>query len=157
MLTIGYKKTAQGMRVVSVEEIDLNKKPTDPIDRFHTFFDDVPIFGGKEWETLTPEQIVEVFKEAATEFHNRSVRRHEEVVSEHTKRNPIIRWWRERRGWHAPKIASVEQIEKEMANQCRELATWMRTNQRRPFYAGSDMSRFIVKPEAVAKILDPST
>lgn len=150
MRIVGYKKTDQGPVVVETRDVDLNQKPSTTIERFDAFFRDVPLWGGREWKTLDVEEIASIFREAAVDIRQVYQERHDAAVREHSSRNGLVRWWKERRGWKAPYIPSQDEIVQDMAARCRRLANWMRANSSRPFYADSDMSHLIHKPEAVA-------
>ena len=153
MRSIQYVKTDAGPVVVKDIDMDPNRKPESRIERFNAFFQDVPLWGGQEWKTLSVDEIVPIFRGAAADILEVYQQRHDEAVREHSMRNRLARWWREFRGWKAPYVPSQEEIVQDMAARCKNLSNWMRQNSSRPFYAGSDMSVFIHKPAAVAERL----
>ena len=120
------------------------------IKRFNAFFEGIPLWGGQEWETLGIEEIVAIFREAATEMHKQSKEQYYTAILEHDDRWWIVRWWKELRGWKLPHVHSEVEIIQAMAKRCRRLSEWMTANASRPFYAGSDMSYLIEKPVEVA-------
>ncbi|MCR4274808.1 MAG: hypothetical protein NUW02_02035 [Candidatus Campbellbacteria bacterium] len=153
MLHVGYKKIEQGPVVVQVEEVDFDGlvqlRPV--IDRFNGFFHNVPIWGGQEWKILSVDEIVTIFRQAAVEIVKVYQQRHVEAVLAHSNYNAFVRWWKEKmENWVPPTIPSREMVIKDMVERCYELSRWMRRNQHRPFYSGSNMSHLINKPTEVA-------
>ena len=153
MRVVGYRKTDQGMVLVGSREIDLDRKPTTVIERYNAFFQDVPLHGGHEWKTLSIDEIVTIFRDAAVEIHQACQAQHDASVLAHASRNFIVRGWQDLWGWKAPEVPSLDAIVDSMVVRCRALSTWMRGSARRPFYAGSDMSHFITKPWEVSNRL----
>lgn len=156
MEVIEYRKTDNGTVVVGNRQIDLGHKPSTAIDRFHEFFRDVPLWGGREWKTLDVDEIETVFREAAVCIREMHQQQRDIAVKEHLERNGIIRWWKELRGWKTPYVPSQDEILQAMAARCTQLSEWMLSMSRRSFYADSDMSYLIRKPKEVAERLNPS-
>jgi len=153
MRHIQYKKTQQGLVVTKDQEMDTNHQPESRIERFDAFFQNVPLWGGKEWETLTVDEIVSIFLGAADDIYEVWRQRHDEALLEHSTRNALVRWWKELRGWKAPPLYSRKEIITSMVARCEDLSLWVRQNSSRRFYMDSDMSVFIQKPAEVAKRL----
>jgi hypothetical protein len=153
MRRIEYRKTGERHVVVNDTDIDTNRKPESRIERFNAFFQNVPLWGGQEWKTLSVDEIIFIFRGASVDLLEVYQQRHDEAIREHSMRNRFARWWREFRGWKAPYVPLQEEIVQDIAARCKDLSNWMRQNSSRPFYAGSDMSVFIHKPAAVAERL----
>jgi len=153
MKIVSYKKTDQGVVIAGTREVNHNQEPATKIDRFNAFFSDVPLHGGKEWKTLSIKEIIAFFLEAVVEIHKEYEKRYSTSVQEHSSLNPLMRRWKEFRGWKAPYIPTEVEIIKDVAVRCKELSDWMQKNSSRPFYAGSDVSYLIEKPKAVAEQL----
>lgn len=134
-------------------DIDPNRKPESRIERFNAFFQDVPLWGGQEWKTLSVDEIVSIFREAAVDILEVFQQRHDDAVRQHSMKNRFARRWQEFCGWKAPHAPSLEEILQDMATRCKDLSSWTKQNKSRLFYAGSDMSAFIDKPAAVAERL----
>lgn len=142
------------IRITTGEELEeMQERGKTVTGRFHNFFTDVPLFGGQEWRTETPETIAAFFEEAAIEFKKNFENESRLAVEEHSRKSWFIRKWHEFRGWKPPKTYTRDEILSEMASKCLRLAHWMEANQYRPFYVGSDMSYLILKPRAVARMI----
>lgn len=153
MRVIGYQKTDEG--VVVVEDKEVKKKPAETVvDRYNELFNSVPLHGGREWESLTIQELVSVHVDAAKALVKHWRKQHDTAVKEFGSRHCLVRWYKKVRGWEAPETPSETEIVVEMVARLRDLADWMAANQYRPFYAGSDMNHFVTKPRAVAKVLE---
>ncbi|EKD58356.1 MAG: hypothetical protein ACD_56C00146G0015 [uncultured bacterium] len=153
MKVVGYEKTDQGPVIVDVCDVDINQESETVIERFDAFFKDVPLHGGKEWKTLSVNEIVPIFREAAVEIRKMYQAWHDAAIQQHSTKNPLIRWWLEIRGWTAPCVPSEKELIEDIATRCMRLSSWMGENSTRPFYAGSDMNYLICKPKEVAEKL----
>ncbi len=153
MKIIRYKKTGGGIELVSSADTNNISFAGPIVRRYEALFQGVPIHGGQEWKTLSSEELVNLFRQAADQIHDRLQWERNVAVWTHEARSRIVRWWQERRGWSAPAVPSSHAIVMGMANRCVALADWMKEHQYRPFYQGSDMSDFIEKPRTVARRL----
>lgn len=153
MQVISYKKTDGSSTLVEIRDMKMGSSSLSQIERFHAFFQDVPLHGGKEWKTLHVDEIVLIFRNAATNIVQECQQRHDTEIQEYSARNRFAQWWMKLRGWKVQCVPSEEVVIQSMADQCELLSNWMRENSSRPFYAGSDMSVFINKPLAVANQL----
>ncbi len=153
MRIIGYKKTIHGSAVVFFGDVDLNSQPSTALERYEAFFQGVPLWGGKGWETMSVDDILSIFRKAALDIVQIFRHMYDVAVHEHACRHWFIRWYRELRGWKPPPIPSEQEILLAMADRCKGLSDWMEVNQYRPFYVGSNMSQFVNKPKAVAQQL----
>lgn len=147
---IQYQKTDSGPVLVESREEQAGTTGTSAYDRYQALFIDVPLHGGREWKTLEIDQLVEIFLDAATAIIEVYQHSHDDEVRYHQSRSVLLRWWMNIRGWREPFVPGKNLILGEMAERCSHLSTWMRANAGRPFYAGSDMRDFIIKPEQVA-------
>jgi hypothetical protein len=122
------------------------------IGRFWNFFDDVPLWSGKEWESMEAADIARFFEEEAfPDVISDFMRQHGALFK---PLNLIQRLYCKLRGLEVPKAPTVEELRIEVIQACRRLADRAEVNQHRPFYIGSDMSPYISKPREVANILE---
>jgi hypothetical protein len=155
MQRVQYAKDLGGLRVVAVSDVPVpTPNPTLALDRYNALFQDVPLFGGKEWETLPLKDLIQLFLDAIEEGLAILTARRAEAIAAHNERSAIGRWWAELWGWQAPTVPTKRELADEMAARCRRLADWMSTAQHRAFYMESDMSAFVINPRAVADYLD---
>ena len=151
MKVVTYRKTDQGREVVGVREVDTgSREGLTPLERVQGLFTDVPLLGGKEWETFSIDELVQLFREAGKEAVEIQQQLRDEAVREHRQRSGLVRWWREVFGWKEPFVPTIKQVLNSMAKRCQSLSSWTRTIQARPFYADSDMEYLAIKPSAVA-------
>ncbi|MFA7194044.1 MAG: hypothetical protein WC087_03960 [Candidatus Paceibacterota bacterium] len=104
---------------------ELSEEQFVAIRRHNNLFENVPIYSGDEWKTLSVEELVQVClasRDAVYEMHG---------------------------GKHDHSVILQETIDR-----CRSLADWMSGKQHSSFYMDSDMSHFIVKPREVAHQLE---
>lgn len=157
MLLVEYIKTKDGgIIILTAKEINDTEAVAGNIDRFNAFFANVPLWGGKEWKTLEVDQIVLFFSEVAVDIRNKYQRDYDIQMNEHLASSPILRWFKESRGWKPPCVPSQKEIIQYIVNRCRYLSGWMKENSTRKLYIDSDMSYLIQKPNEVADILAKS-
>lgn len=140
---VQYQKTGGGAVVVSVKETN---PPETNLEKVDALFD---LFGFHGWEGDF-EQLVASFDAAIDElivYHNA---KREHTIREHASRNWVVRTWREFRGYREPAVVTRDQVVRAMAAKLRHFAAWVIEQRNRPFYAGSDLSRRIDRPLAVA-------
>jgi len=94
--------------------------------RMNNLFQDVPIYNGHEWKTLSVDELMDVCITA---------------IELQCKMQQSIKGY------------SRTQLVFEMADRCSNLSVWMQNNAKRPFYAESDMTYLIEKPREVARQL----
>lgn len=158
-IVISYAKTDQGPRVVSVRRLDSPEAAASyegrmkDYRRFEALFQGVPLHGGREWTDNSVIEIKKVMIAAADAIVSLQTDTREAAVDAHGQKSWLARKWSEFRGWTPPTVPEKTTVLHEMAERCERLASWMEANQSRPFYVGSDMSPFIVKPRAVAREL----
>ena len=131
--------------------VEVSKKSDTIIERFNKFFNDVPLYNGEEWKTLSVDEIVSVFKEAAVAIRNVYQQKHNEAVQEFESWNRPKKWWKvDVCEWEPPGVPTEDALLRDMAERSEDLSEWASNNQYRPFYSGSDMSYLVNKPAAVA-------
>jgi hypothetical protein len=141
------------IRITTSEELEeMRERGKTTIGRFCNFFEGAP-HGRQEWMTETPEDIAAFFLNAAIELQKDFENERKLAIEEHSRKNWLVRMWREFRGWNPPKSYSLDEIHTEIAAKCLRLANWMEANESRPFYVGSDMSYLVWKPRVVARII----
>lgn len=150
MVIISYKKTKDGAVIVE-EKVRCEEPIRCNLDRYHEFFRDVPLWGGREWKTLDVPEIVEIFHNAAEEGLVYLKNEQDILLKEYSGRNALVKLFRK-----PPRVSipTKSELLEEMIGRCRRLADWMEKNQSRRFFYDSDMSVFIVKPRAVASCLE---
>ena len=153
MRRIQYVKGKEGPVIVKDDEINPKQMSESIIERYNNFFQNAPLYGGKEWRTLNVDEIVSVFFDAVIEIRKLYQRLHDDAVSEHSKRNYFMRFCYEFYGWEIPNVPSQEEIIQDMVNRCRELSNWMASKSSSSFYMDSDMSDFMDKPIRVVEQL----
>lgn len=153
MFRLLYVKTDAGTVVVSADKFDANRQVQDVFERFENFFQDVPTWGGREWQTLPAEEIAQFFCQVAAAFVQYYEGLRTQQQQEHQRRWPLVKLFRWVRGWKPIEVPTKEAMIASIQQRCESLADWMDENKHRPFYAGSDMSCYIVKPREVAKLL----
>jgi len=143
----------------NIEPVDLNPDymtgaTASRIRRFNAFFRDVPFGdGGQEWKTLSVEEIVKFFRKVGMDMRDVYQQVYDAEVREHATRNPIVRWWKEVRGWKASSVPQKVMIFLEIAARCSTLSEWMEQNRSRGKFYVDAMYVFIDKPAEVAKQL----
>lgn len=152
MKRIQYLKTDTGIIIVSVDEVESNQ-PQNVFERYENFFQNVPLHGGREWQLRSPEEIAAFFREAIAVFIFQYEQLRNEAEYKHKRSWWWTKMWRKLRKWQLPEVPTEKELLKRCAERCESLADWMEKNQSRPFYAGSDMSDYIVKPRRVAAML----
>lgn len=141
------------------------QEPQTPFERYNRLFEEVPLLGGKEWQTASIDELVTLHQDACAEiFEGMAKERataqaeHDRQVREHGRLSLLGRGWH--RWWHnwkepeVPEETTRAMIYEWMAHRCRSLANWMEAKQHQPFFAGSDMAAFIDNPRDVADRLD---
>jgi hypothetical protein len=130
-------KKARSLRACCSKEIGEKISPTfTPLTeeqdaarrRCNNLFNGTPVHNGREWKTLSVEELVQVCLVACDSVYIMHDGKH-----------------------------TLNTILQEIIDRCRTLANWMDANKYRRFYMDSDMSDFIVKPRAVADILAEKT
>ena len=106
MRLIMYKKTDDGPVVMEDRIVDgdvgaaqqrLTAVRQVIITRFNNFFDGAPLHGGREWEELDVEEIFLFFKMVPAAILLEHEEKRHLAVLEHSRRNRIVRWWKEDR------------------------------------------------------------
>ncbi len=113
-----------------------------PVERYHRFFVGAPLYGGREW-ALSVTEIVKIFADAIEVSYSAWSHRRAEALAEFREQVWPVRIWQRKFGWRLPAHVSRKELVEEMTSRCKDLAEWMESAQHRPFYASSDMSRFI--------------
>lgn len=91
------------------------------IERYNDLFENVPLRGGREWQSLDSEELATVCLNAA---------------------GPVFKMNHGR--------YTMREVIENAASRCEGLANWMDQKKYSSFYMGSDMSAYISKPRLVA-------
>ena len=154
MIVVQYEKAPEGgIADVKSREILSAKHPQTAIEKVEALFDGVPVWGGREWETLSVDELVSIFEAAAPEILRLELKLHAEALDEFSRQNIIIKWWRRLNGWKEPSAPTLHDVLCQMAERCMSLSDWMNGNRFRPFYFGTNMTYLVEKPKLVAKRL----
>jgi hypothetical protein len=131
---------------------------------YHSMFQDVPLWSGREWSTMSAEAIAERFKVAALhvvhseESYQRGLEESfAEAQREYQARSSLVKFFLKAPEPPQHQTPTLGEIHEEMAARCERLALWMEETQHRAFYMDSDMSAYITKPRTVAALLRQAT